>query len=448
MADPIIRIDSTDGGASDTTCSGCGPGDGITAGTKRSGTGNGEWTSTTNFEVPNEAFTNVEAGHVLYVTDTATQTRNFHEITEVKNAGTATASVVVDANTPGVVESGLDWAIGGARASLFGSETMALFASGGDYWAGLIVELADGHDESWSTRQSLYHSVRAQIRGEAGASTRPKLTLTSNANSREMVAFSSYLTIKSLDITYDHPSNNSDNVLEAGADYISVIDVHFYNEDAGKAECFFLSKLGSLAHRCRIEGFREAGIRTTGSWTPCVVSHCFLKADSGHVSDCTHVLMDGNTNRSGPRVINSIFVGGDYGLRYDNKRDDTIAPAAVFCGNIFYDLDLDAIDIAAMPNEARQNILIAYNIFDTIGANAIEMGDTESAIETGGAPVIVGNAFRSITSNRVTPQPANMVVEGSITLPADPFVAAASGDFNLNDTAGGAVLRAESFALN
>jgi len=79
--------------------------------------------------------------------------------------------------------------------------------------------------------------------------------------------------------------------------------------------------------------------------------------------------------------------------------------------------------------------LIIDSVFDSNGGYGI----------SGTPKTVIGNAFRNNTSGDMS--------SGSdrdpITLTADPFVDAAAGDFNLNaDAGGGALLRANNYALN
>lgn len=177
MADTII-VHAASGG-SDTGASGCGPGDGYTSGSALTDTTESttaEFTTTTNLQIPNSSLTGVAVGHVVYVYGGVSQTRKFFEITAVNNAGTATASVTV---TPaGVVESGLNFSIGGKRATLFGTDSAYDEAQPG--W---VYEFESGYTESTSGRKvfnSGTASARVTYRTKAGYTTKAAFTWTDN----------------------------------------------------------------------------------------------------------------------------------------------------------------------------------------------------------------------------------------------------------------------------
>jgi hypothetical protein len=82
---------------------------------------------------------------------------------------------------------------------------------------------------------------------------------------------------------------------------------------------------------------------------------------------------------------------------------------------------------------------IRNNIFDSNGAYGVNV------TATGGFFRCHRNAFRNNSSGET----AGITSVDGITLQADPFVSASTGDWNLNaDSNGGATLRANNFSLN
>jgi hypothetical protein len=117
----------------------------------------------------------VDGSHVIWV-DTSTG-RQFFSISG-KNASAFT--VTVNETIAGTT-SGLNWAIGGKRATLAGSSE--LYDNGGaagDLEAGWVVELASGFTETITTAINIRCSGTADnlivIRGESGAVTKPVIT--------------------------------------------------------------------------------------------------------------------------------------------------------------------------------------------------------------------------------------------------------------------------------
>lgn len=243
MPDTII-VHAASGGH-DTGASGCGPGDGYTSGTALTDvteSTTAEFTTATNLQIPNSSLTGVAAGHVVYVYGGALQTRKFFEITAVNNAGTATASVTV---TPadGAAESGLNFSIGGKRASLFGIDSYALPSA--DALTGWVIEFESGYTESTSGRKTVLGGSGSgtaafiTYRTKAGYTTKATFTWTDNLD--YVLGASSYRRFESIRFLNNNPTKTASSLLRM----YSCNSQYFYRCEFGDKTNFFYSVGGT-----------------------------------------------------------------------------------------------------------------------------------------------------------------------------------------------------------
>jgi hypothetical protein len=184
--------------------------------------------------------------------------------------------------------------------------------------------------------------------------------------------------------------------------------------------------------RCSIGNCEDAGIASTatgGAWS--ILENTIF--------DCgSHGIVTSGAN-FGINVINNIFNGnGGDGINFTGGTDGR--NSGVFKGNIFYDNTGSGVEI---PSTTIALPHIVDNIFVENRDHGIRSaaGGNQKAM----SQIIDGNAYYNNTSGETT----GVTVEtNKITLTADPFVNAAAGDFNINDTAGGGtVLRAATVVL-
>jgi hypothetical protein len=179
MALPVILVDSATG--SDSAASGAGP---ATALTGTAAASDVAGTLITLDGSPDLSGVATDGSAVLWFNDTASGAVTFTKITATDN-GADTVTV-----TPAVTGSlsGKTWAIGGKRASIFSTTSNKLLertgSNIGDLLAGWAIEMASGHTESSGGSQVIRAvgttAGRIEIRGVAGAATKPKLTFTNN----------------------------------------------------------------------------------------------------------------------------------------------------------------------------------------------------------------------------------------------------------------------------
>lgn len=186
MAFPTILVDSTNGAASDTLCSGAGPTTALT-GTAAASDGAG----TTITLDSGTVLTSVDTTglHALYFADTTAGHRRFSTIIGTAGSGGATPTVTLrEAVT--ISLSGKSWAIGGVRATVWGTVSLLLFdnnSAAGDAMPGWTVEMQSGHSESIGAAKNIRRagdttSGRISLRGNTSAATLPLFTFTTDAD--------------------------------------------------------------------------------------------------------------------------------------------------------------------------------------------------------------------------------------------------------------------------
>lgn len=181
---PVILVDSTNGAASDTACSGAGP---TTALTGTLGATDGGGTTVTLADSPDLTNVATDGSHVIYVADTTTGHRRFSAINGKGNSGGPTAFVTVEQAFTGSLAAKA-WAIGGVRASAFGSVSKLLIdnnTGNGDAMSGWAIEMQSAHAETVAATVKCFRAGdvtngRITLRGVAGAATLPLLTFSNN----------------------------------------------------------------------------------------------------------------------------------------------------------------------------------------------------------------------------------------------------------------------------
>lgn len=183
MPFPIIKVDSISG--SDTLASGAGPTVALT-GTAASTSASG--LTVTLDGAPDLTTVAVDGSASIFLNDATAGARNFGKITGRNN----TLKTVTVSDAFRLSASGLSWAIGGKRASLFGTTSAKLWnnnSAAGDAMPGWIAEMQSGHVETWSGirfyRSGNSTDGRIVIRAVSGYATRPILTNNSSNPSFE-----------------------------------------------------------------------------------------------------------------------------------------------------------------------------------------------------------------------------------------------------------------------
>lgn len=167
---PIIKVDSASG--SDTAASGAGPATALTGSAASTDPGG---TVVTLDGSPDLSGVNTDGSHVIFLSNASG--RKFAAI-NAKGANTVTVEQAFTGS-----QSSLSWAIGGVRATVFGTDSFRLLQLSPESSGGWVVEMQSGHTESNTSSRAIYATNDATgglftLRGESGAATVPVVTTT------------------------------------------------------------------------------------------------------------------------------------------------------------------------------------------------------------------------------------------------------------------------------
>lgn len=407
---PILFNSST---GSDSLASGLGPSTPVnstTEGTTASYSG-----TTITFSGATD-LSGVSAGDLLYL---ATSTgRKFFAIASVNDGAD---SLTVD-DAPTGTASGLSWAIGGKRATLDDTNSRLLLTA--DWLDEWIVELENAQSISSGINtagSSGVLTIRGSSLGTPIEQTTDTYCFLQNTSSSSCLVFENILFRNSAGT-----KTNADAI--RGKRQVSCINCTF-------GETSKTLRYG-LTRGADFPGFHAFG---------CLFHHCV----SG--------LLNENTAGSMSRLVACRFDGCS-GAGVELHQADVMLDSCIFANNggfgfgkateggerlrviqncIFYNNGDDGLRLALTQN----NLLIIRNIFVSNLGYGIDVGTASNITSS----LIDFNAFYNNTSGEV-----NGISNGpnDITLTADPFVDAANGDFNINNTAGGgASLRAATLTM-
>lgn len=432
---PTILVDSTDGAKSDTACSGAGPATALT-GTAASTDGT-TGTVVTLDGSPDLSGVATDGSHVIYVEDATAGARRFAAINAVDN----TAKTVTVEQAFALSLASKNWAIGGVRATVWGSVSKLLLEQGtssaGDAMPGWTVQMQDGHDETVTTdgvtirRAGTAADGPITLQGESGATTKPILRIASDTThcvwgDAAMQHFHDF-SIECTSSTTNGFSATTTNIVAdgltvtcSGANTLSVgVNV---NENCN-------------AKRCTITGSGIAkGINVIGD-----NSHvCF-----NYIKDCNGdgISLTTATELGSFVYANVINNPGGHGIEHEDTNFAS-GRGATILNNIVYSATSDGIRINLADNTGNGGVTIMGNLLVSNGGYGINFAGTASGsqLETRGTTLNY-NAFYNNTSGTYGGGAPDGTTD--VTMTADPFVNAASEDFNINNTAnGGASLRA------
>lgn len=259
MADTIIIVNSSTG--SDNN-SGCGPGDGITAGTLLSGSDASTSDGGLTVTLPNADLTAVEVGHVIYLSGTAAGSLKHSVITAKANSGAADANVTVSVAFPDALSS-QSYNIGGKKQTISSTATQTLWsnnAAAGDARGGWTIRMESGFTDTFAAnlifRRSGTEALgRINLEGAAGAAIKPAITFTNNG----------------VGINYN------------GNRYINVSNIRLINSNATKTASYGFNNIGSFStiKNCEVSAFfRGFGVNNNADnefrvfFEDCLVENC------------------------------------------------------------------------------------------------------------------------------------------------------------------------------
>lgn len=407
LSGPIIFNSST---GSDTAASGCGPSSAVSVMVQTSAGSNTATASPT---------TGYSAGDLMYIPDSSFTGRRFNVIASV-----GSGSLTFDDNWDDS-SFGTSGYVGGKRATFDNADSRNAIFNSQDGW---IFET--------ETDQSLTSSIpcpytggKHYFRGSAGS----KKTITQTIN----------------DGTFDGNGNSGainhfqnlkfDNTASTKT---SAVALHMRRKTV-VVDCIFGDATNKL-----LTGWTRLADYPSFYMKQCVVEHC-TSTNGGwgvggpSLSNATAIQCIFRNNdydgllvgQSPTRIINCLFYGnGAAGMKCNlgSSRDYTIQ------GCVFYDNAGDGIGKGNSSDWSDMST-VENNIFVSNGGYGINRINV--------APWVAdSNAYYDNASGNTNL--SNLNGSNDITLTADPFVSASTGDFNLNaDSGGGATLRATNFTL-
>lgn len=143
------------------------------------------------------------------------------------------------------------------------------------------------------------------------------------------------------------------------------------------------------------------------------VARCFISANNNQAVQVAAAV--GNILAGPPLTVRGQYDVGGLVLR-----------------NVVYDTDGDAIVVLASGGNTPPFLIEDNIVYTTAGYGMAVSGTVEGSI------AVINNAIGDVTSGQFNGFPHADI--GTVTLTADPFTDAASGDFTLNNTAGGGAL--------
>jgi hypothetical protein len=414
MTQPRAAILFNSSTGSNTAASGLGPATAIT-GSNAAHTNGAASTTITLTNTPD--LSGVQAGDMLWINST----RKFSVISAVDNGA---KTVTVDDSFNIASGSAVSYAIGGKRLSLAGSST--LYASGGDIKAGWILEMESAYTETFASRLDYYPlgdttNGPVILRGASGVGTKPVLTF----NNCDFVTRNKYNVLKDFSL-----------VGTGGATTCFVDIGGFYRYEGLTISGFSGELIGRGGSG--VDSSQIIGCHLTGGSVPIrVTQNCFV-AFNRIINPTSHGISAPSANLSGLTILQNYISGaGGDGINVNQGRTDMFAAVRI-AQNRIYNCTGNGIEYGG-DNDGLAGLSCLLNILVDNGGYGIEFVSITANKILARMPFLYGNAFYSNTSGEVSP---SGVGENHITLSGDPFVDAASGDFNINNTAGaGATLR-------
>ena len=434
MALPVIIIDVNAVGASDTAASGAGPSTALT------GTAASFATDVITLDgSPSLADVAVDGSHVIYLL-TSTGVRYFKITAKDDSAKTVTVTP-----NPAGTDTGLTWAIGGRRLSLNDASTKRLLDDGttGDAMPGWIVQFASGHTETTTSQIRIRRNGDTTdgpitLQGEPGAATMPIITANFNGVMFTSGAGNGHQ-FKYFEVRNSNATKTASMFLQSGSGGLhalieGMIIGHATNnfwKGINAATTGYWKLKGSIIHHCASNAFEGTGggyvienSRIESNGAGCVFSGIGVMCN---VHDSLII------NNTGIGISEASGGGGPNG-------------SCRIVGNVIFGNGSDGIRITPADVRTWSALVIKNNI---IGDNAIGINATtaDDEVKNFYGATVDANAF-GFPANTTGQMAGITNGPNDITLTADPFVNAAAGDFNINDTAnGGAVLRAATVVL-
>lgn len=426
MALPTIVFNSSTG--SDSLASGAGP---ATALTGSSASTDGAGTVVTLDGSPDLSGVATDGSHVIYLADATAGARNFGKIT-AKDDGADTVTV---ANAFGLSLSGKSWAIGGKRATFDATTSRKLFennSAAGDAMPGWIIQT--------ETAQSLTSVIVCRRAGDNTSgfikicgTSGEVVTQTANA-----ACFSLAVVVTS--IWFDSLGFQNTNGTKTSAYGIATSG---NSPSAIITNCVFGHATNTL-----LSGIGNANAAPTWLIVGCKFLECTGDGISGGVTASVTISRSTIVDCAGDGI--DLTSGGNPVLYADNlivARNggrgihlNANAICYLLINSIIHGNSSSGLEMVGGPGVNNILTRIVGNIFSGNGVNGAKWSAT---------PVLYGHIDNNAYYNNTSGARSNFPTGANdITLSADPFVDAASDDFNINnDAGGGADLRAATVTM-
>lgn len=428
MAYPTIFIDSTDGVASDSAASGAGP---ATAITGTAATSDVAGTTVTLDGSPDLSGVATDGSHALYLHETTAGRRCFAKITAVDNgAKTVTVSPAVRASIPG--GDSIDWAIGGVRATLAGSQSIKLVdnnTGNGDAMPGWVIQLQDGHSETAGSAINIYRagdntSGAITLRGESGAATLPLITFTHDGNG--ILPRAGVWVFQDFELRNSNGSKTNSTGLSVDS---GVYGLTFKRIKISHATNYFFRCYGEgtgganhVIEMCDFGFAADVAIRLQSNGAGNHVHDC-------DIHDCgSHGILRTSSGDAGLEIHGCIFDsnGGD-GINVESFGGSEMGHGISHC--TFYNNTSDGIQIAGTDLRAL-NIIIENCIFKSNGGYGLSFSSSPSEGQFSGARTVIrNNDFHGNTSGKYNPSTAVGAISESESTSDPTFVDAANRNF-------------------
>ena len=410
MALPVILFNASTG--SDTAASGAGPASAI-SGTAAAHTGGSASTTITLTGSPDLSGVATDGSACLWLKTTSG--RQFSKITGVDNSD---KTVTVEDSFTIALASAVDYAIGGKRATFGDVDSRLLFST--DIKAGWIAQTET--DQTVSSAITFANSAGNSTEGPItvrGSVPHKVVTQTANA-----AVFSSATYHKDGWFFENLKFQNTNGTKTSAVGLRLYGDTTYYYRN-----CIF----GDSANRL-LSAISKADGVAAAVFVDCEIQHCtsdgkpqfagspatFLRCSIHHNG------RHGIASNTDAIILRDSLVWANVsiGVQLVNAAIHTSLANCIICGNGSHGLS------------TYKTCHFVGNVFAGNGGYGILGGETVGLLGCAGSC----NAFYGNTSGDRFLFPA---AADDITLTADPFVDAANGDFNINDTAGGgAALRA------
>jgi hypothetical protein len=309
-------------------------------------------------------------------------------------------------------ESGRTWAIGGKRATFDNADSRKVF----EEVTNATIETET--DQTINSIIFLGDSLGNVVKGSDGTQV---ITGTHNAphfwGKNISIADLTFETSNSTNTsTAAYQSYNGTNVMYAKN---LTIDGLAFGGTSNFSNC------SHLWYGCKATNITNYAIQRLSGYIYAEMTRCYVDTASGAIDW-------GGGSNFGFRLHNNVIVNCSSNVLTGSQ----IPLTMVMYGNIFANGASNCINVNANNDKPQ----IAYNIFASNGGYAFN-----STIDPSKAAGIYSNVYYSNSSGNTS---TGSVESDAITLAADPFVDSSTGDWNLNATAAGALLRASNYAIN